>query len=57
MNVEQRVRALTGCTFQTVPDCAPVFAIDIDVLEDLEFICRDSQRRRAAGEAATIIWE
>jgi hypothetical protein len=43
-DVEERVRSLTGCTFHTVPDCAPEFAIDIDAAEDLEFILRNPER-------------
>jgi molybdopterin-guanine dinucleotide biosynthesis protein A len=39
-DVERRVTALTGCTFRAVPDCDPVFPIDIDEPRDLEFLLR-----------------
>jgi hypothetical protein len=43
--IEQRVHALTGCTFRTVPDCDPVFSIDIDARGDLEFLLQHPHRQ------------
>lgn len=39
-DVERRVQAITGCTFRAVPDCHPVFAVDVDEASDLEFLRR-----------------
>jgi GTP:adenosylcobinamide-phosphate guanylyltransferase len=36
--VEQRVSRITGVTFRLVPDCDPIFAIDIDDPEDWEYL-------------------
>jgi hypothetical protein len=37
-DVERRVTELTGVTFRTVPDCDPVFAIDIDDPVDWQYL-------------------
>ena len=44
LDVERRVREITGVTLRFVPDCDPVFAIDIDDPEDWEYL-KEWERR------------